>query len=39
LRSELAAEVKALLPDELIDELLAGARTEEEIAGRGGLLS
>jgi putative transposase len=38
-RPELADEVKALLPDELIDELLAGARTEEEIAGRGGLLS
>ena len=38
-RAELAAEVKALLPDELIDELLAGARTEEEIAGQGGLLS
>ncbi|MDQ6819593.1 MAG: hypothetical protein M3076_04505, partial [Actinomycetota bacterium] len=29
-RPELADEVKALLPDELIDELLAGARTEEE---------
>ena len=26
-RPELAEEVKALLPDELIDELLAGART------------
>jgi len=39
LRSELADEVKALLPDEVIDELLAGARTEEEIAGPGGLLS
>jgi putative transposase len=26
------------LPDELIDELLAGARSEEEIAGPGGLL-
>jgi putative transposase len=26
------------LPDEPIDELLAGARTEEEIAGPGGLL-
>ena len=39
LRPELAEEVKALLPDELIDELLAGARTEEEITGRGGLLS
>jgi putative transposase len=38
-RPELAEEVKALLPDELIDELLAGARTEEEIAGQGGLLS
>jgi putative transposase len=38
-RPELAAEVKALLPDELIDELLAGACTEEEIAGAGGLLS
>jgi putative transposase len=38
-RPELAAEVRALLPDELIDELLAGARTEEEIAGPGGLLS
>jgi putative transposase len=38
-RPELAEEVKALLPDELIDELLAGAQTEEEITGRGGLLS
>ena len=38
-RPELAEEVKALLPDELIDELLAGARTEDEIAGQGGLLS
>src|SRR5579871_3808013 len=37
-RPELADEVKALLPDELIDELLAGARTEEEVAGPGGLL-
>src|SRR5438477_11406365 len=27
------------LPDELVDELLAGARTEEEIVGPGGLLS
>ncbi len=31
-------QVKALLPDGLIDELLAGARTQEEIAGTGGLL-
>src|ERR1700688_552295 len=37
-RAELADEVKLLLPDGLIDELLAGARTEEEIAGPGGLL-
>ncbi len=37
-RPELAEEVKALLPDELIDELLAGSRTEQEIAGPGGLL-
>jgi putative transposase len=36
---ELAEQVKALLPDGVIDELLAGARTEEEIAGPGGLLS
>jgi putative transposase len=27
------------LPDELVDELLAGAKTEEEIVGPGGLLS
>jgi putative transposase len=39
LRPELAAEVKALLPDDVIDELLAGARTEDEIVGPGGLLS
>jgi putative transposase len=38
-RPELAEEVKALLSDGLIDELLGGARTEEEIAGPGGLLS
>ena len=38
-RPELAAGLKALLPDELLDELLAGARTEEEITGPGGLLS
>src|SRR5690349_9019173 len=38
-RPELAAELKALLPDELLDELLAGAGTEEEITGPGGLLS
>src|SRR6202035_4564993 len=38
-RAELAEEVEALLPDGLIDELLAGARTEEEIVGPGGLLA
>jgi putative transposase len=38
-RPELADELKAFLPDELLDELLAGARTEEEIAGPGGLLA
>jgi transposase-like protein len=27
------------LPDELVDELLAGAKTEEEIFGQGGLFS
>ena len=31
--------MKDTLPDELVDELLAGARTEEEIVGPGGLLS
>src|SRR6202046_1456829 len=38
-RPELADAVKALLPDEVIDELLAGAGTEEGISGPGGLLS
>ncbi len=37
--SELAEQVRTLLPDAVIDELLAGARTEEEITGSGGLLS
>src|SRR5438067_11856037 len=32
-------EIRRKLPDELVDELLAGARTEEEIVGPGGLLS
>jgi putative transposase len=39
LRPELGDELKALLPDEVIDELLAGAKTEGEIVGPGGLLS
>src|ERR671932_328433 len=36
---ELPVEVRDRLSDELIDELLAGARTEEEIVGPGGLLA
>src|SRR5436309_10458470 len=32
-------EMRKKLSDELVDELLAGARTEEEIVGPGGLLS
>jgi putative transposase len=35
----LPVEVRARLSDELIDELLAGARSEEEIVGPGGLLA
>jgi putative transposase len=35
----LADRVKELLPNELIDQLMAGARTGEEIAGQGGLLA
>jgi putative transposase len=32
-------EVRRQLPDEVVDQLLAGARSEEEIVGPGGLLS
>jgi putative transposase len=32
-------EIRRKLPDEVVDELLAGAKTEEEIVGPGGLLS
>src|SRR6059036_3960082 len=32
-------EIRQKLPDELVDELLAGAKTEEEIVGPGGLLA
>jgi putative transposase len=32
-------DLRHQLPDEVVDELLAGARTEEEIVGPGGLLS
>src|SRR5918912_461645 len=36
---ELSPGVREQLSDELIDELLAGARTEQEIVGPGGLLA
>src|SRR3954451_12811162 len=36
---ELAEAVRDHLGDEVIDELLAGARTEEEIVGPGGVLA
>jgi putative transposase len=36
---ELSPGVRDRLSDELVDELLAGARTEEEIVGPGGLLA
>src|SRR6188472_971423 len=36
---QLPDEVRERVSDELIDELLAGARTEEEIVGPGGLLA
>jgi putative transposase len=32
-------EMRQKLPDELVDELLAGAKTEQEIVGPGGLLA
>jgi len=32
-------EMRDKLPDDVVDELLAGAKTEEEIVGPGGLLS
>jgi putative transposase len=35
----LPREIREVLPDEVVDELLAGARGEEEIVGPGGLLS
>src|SRR5512133_817166 len=38
-RAELPPEVRDRLSDEVIDELLAGARTEQEIVGPGGLLA
>jgi hypothetical protein len=32
-------EIRRKLPDDIVDGLLAGARTEEEIVGPGGVLS
>src|SRR6266487_3962250 len=37
LKVELPSEIRDRLADEVIDELLAGARTEEEIVGPGGV--
>jgi putative transposase len=37
--AELSPEVRDRLSDQVIDELLAGVRTEEEIVGPGGLLA
>jgi putative transposase len=36
---QMSDEIRRKLPDDVVDELLAGARTEEEIVGPGGLLS
>jgi putative transposase len=36
---QLPRTIRDRLPDELVDELLAGARSEEEIVGPGGLLA
>jgi hypothetical protein len=36
---DLPRDVRELLPDDVVDELLAGARGEEEVVGPGGLLS
>src|ERR1700733_2888755 len=42
-RSEILGQVpddiRRKLPDDVVDELLAGSKTEEEIVGPGGLLS
>jgi hypothetical protein len=39
LEDRLPGEVRDRLADEVIDELLAGARSEEEIVGPGGVLA
>ena len=35
----MGGDLRSKLPDELVDELLAGASSEEEIVGPGGLLA
>jgi hypothetical protein len=37
--SDMPDDLRGKLPDDVVDQLLAGARTEEEIVGPGGLLS
>jgi putative transposase len=39
LRKRSSSGLRGQLPDELIDELLAGARSEEELVGPGGVLA
>jgi len=39
IRERLPSGLREQLPDALVDELLAGARTEDEIVGPGGLLA
>ena len=38
-RKRSSSDLREQLPDELIDELLAGARTEEQLVGPGGVLA
>jgi hypothetical protein len=35
----MVGDLRSRLPDEFVDELLAGANSEEEIVGPGGVLS
>src|SRR5437016_1401272 len=39
IRDRVPDDLRGKLPDELVDELLAGAKTEQEVVGPGGLLS
>ena len=38
-RKRVGSELREQLPDELVDELLAGARTKEQLVGPGGVLA